>query len=98
MKTSAESCPEILTNLFSDTNLTFNFPDKLKVVNVIQFLRKMIYENLKPYRAVSVLPVVFKVFEGLLHKKVSLHVENIYHHIYLVIEKGIVLNKCFCFD
>ena len=76
MKASSESC--CLANLFDDTILTSNFPDKLKVADVSPIFKKDDPRKSKNYRALGVLLVVCKIFEGLLHKKMSLHVGSIY--------------------
>ena len=59
------------------------------------FLKNMLHDQ-ENDRAVSVLPVVSTVFERLLLKQMSLHVEEYLHHIYVVIEKGLAPNKSFC--
>ena len=97
MKASIESCSEVLTKLFNNTILTSNFPDKLKVADVSPIFKKDDPQKSKNYRPVSVLPVVSKVFERVLHRQMSLHVKNICHHICVVIGKGLVPNKRFCF-
>ena len=65
LKSSIESCCEVLTKLFNNTILTANFPDKLKVADVSPIFKKDDPHKLKSYRPVSVLPVVSKVFERL---------------------------------
>ena len=76
MKASIESCYEVLTKLFNNTILTSSFPDKLKVVDVSPIFKKHDPQRLKNYRPASVLPVVSRVFERLLHKQMSFHVEE----------------------
>ena len=76
LKASIESCSEVLTKLFNSTILTFNFPDKLKAADVSPIFKKDDPQKSKYYRPVSVLPVVYKVFERLLHKQMSLYVEE----------------------
>ena len=76
MKASIESCSEALTKLFNNTILTSDFPDKLKVTDITPIFKKDDPQKSKNYRPVSVLPVVSKVFERLLHKQMSLHVEE----------------------
>ena len=73
MKASLESCSEVLTKLFNNRILTSNFPDKLKVAGVSPILKKMTHKN---HRITDLsLFLVSKVFERLLHKQMSLHVE-----------------------
>ena len=76
LKASIESCSEVLTKLFNNTIVASNFPDKLKVVDVSPIFKKDDPKKSKNYRPASVLPVVSKVFERLLHKQMSLHVEK----------------------
>ena len=74
MKDSIESCSEVLTKLFNNTILTSNFPDKLKVADVSPILKKITHKN---QRITDLsLFLVSKVFERLLHKQMSLHVEE----------------------
>ena len=76
MKASIESCFEVLKKLFNNTTLISNFPDKLKAADVSPIFKKDDPQKSKNYRPVSVLPVVSKVFERLLYKQMSLHVEE----------------------
>ena len=76
MKASIESCSEVLKKLFNNTILTSNYPDKLKVADVSPIFKKDYPQKSKNYRPVSVLPVVSEVFERLLYKQMSLHVEE----------------------
>ena len=74
LKASIESCSEVLTKLFNNTILTSNFPDKLKVADVSPILKKITHKN---QRITDLsLFLVSKVFERLLHKQMSLHVEE----------------------
>ena len=54
MKTSIESCSEVLTKLFNNTIVASNFPDKLKVVDVSPIFKKDDPKKSKNYRPVSV--------------------------------------------
>ena len=76
MKATIESCSEVLTKLFNNTILTSDFPDKLKVVDVSPIFKKDDPQKSKNYRPASVLSVVYKVFERLLHKQMSLLVKE----------------------
>ena len=76
MKASIESCSEVLTKLLNDTILTSDFPDKLKLADVGSIFKKDDLKKSKNYRPVRVLPVISKVFERLLHKQMSFHVEE----------------------
>ena len=76
LKASIESCSEVLTKLFNNTILTSTFPDKLKVADVSPIFKKDDPQKSKNYRPASVLAVVSKIFERLLYKQMSLHVEE----------------------
>ena len=76
MKASFQSCSEVLTKLFDNTILTSYFRDELKVADASPIFKKYDPQKSNNYRPVSVLPIVSKVFERLLHKQMSLHVEE----------------------
>ena len=76
LKASIESCSEVLTKLFDNTILNSDFPDKLEVADVRPLFKKDDPQKSKNYGPASVLPVVSKVFERLLHKQMSLDVEE----------------------
>ena len=75
-RSSIESCSEALTELFNNTILTSDFPGKLNVAGVTPIFKKDDPQKSKNYRPVSVLPVVSTVFERILYKQMSLHVEE----------------------
>ena len=76
LKASIENYSEALTKLFNNTILTSDFPDKLKVAGVSPIFKKDDPQKSKNYRPFGVLHVVSKVFERLLHKQMSFHVEK----------------------
>ena len=76
MKASIESCSEVLTKLPNDAILTSDFPAKLKLADVSSIFKKDDPQKSKNYRPVRVLPLVCKVFERLLRKQMSFHVEE----------------------
>ena len=96
MKATIESCSEVLTKLFNNRILTSDFPDKLRVIDVNPIFKKEDPQKSKNYRPASVLSVVYKVFERLLHKQMSLLVEEYLSAYLCVIEKDLVPNKRFC--
>ena len=70
--------------------MTENFPNELKLADVTPvFLKKNPLKS-KNYRPVSVLPVVSKIFERIMHKQMSLYVDNFCYRIYVVTEKDLV--------
>ena len=76
MKASKESCSETLAQLFNNTLLTSSFRTVLNVAEISPVFKKDDPFKTKNYRLVSVLPVVSKIFERLLHKPMSLHVDR----------------------
>ena len=53
--------------------MTSSFPTELKVADVSPVFREDGQFKTKPFRLVSVLPVVSNFFERLLHKQMSLY-------------------------
>ena len=76
LKSSAHSCSESLTKLFNDTMNNSEFPGELKLAELTETLKKDDSTKSKNYRPVSVLPTVSKVFEILMHRQMSIFVEN----------------------
>ena len=76
MKASKESCSETLAQLFNNTLSTSSFRTVLNVADLSPVFKKDDPLKAKNYRAVSVLPVVTKILERLLHKPMSLHVDR----------------------
>ena len=62
-----------MLKLYSNTNLTFDFSDKVRVADASPIFKKNDQKNDRP---VSAFPVVSKVFERLLHKQMRLQVEE----------------------
>ena len=76
LRASRESCSETLAELFNNTLLTSSFPAELKFADVSHVSKKYDPVKTKNCRPVSVLPVVSKIFERLLHKQMSLNVDR----------------------
>ena len=95
LKISRNSCSETLKALFNKTVLTGNFPNELKLADVTPVFKKENPLKSKNYRPVSVLPVVSKIFERIMHKQMSLYVDNFCHHICVVTEKDLVHSQHF---
>ena len=76
LRASEERCSETLAKLFNNTLLTSIFPTELKVADVSPIFKEDDQSKTKNCRPVSVLPVVSKIFERLLHKQKSLHVNH----------------------
>ena len=71
LKESRECCSDILQKLFNKTSSNKEFPDELKVMDVIPIYEKDDPNESKNCRPVSVLPVVSKVFEKIIHDQIS---------------------------
>ena len=95
LKISRNSCSETLKALFSKTVLTGTFPNELKLADVTPVFKKENPLKSKNYRPVSVLPVVSKIFERIMHKQMSLYIDIFYHSIYVATEKDSVHIKHF---
>ena len=76
LEASKESCSGLLAKLFNNKLLTSSFPTELKVPDVSPIFKEDDPLKTKNYRPVSLLPVVSKIFEKLLHKQMSLHVDR----------------------
>ena len=76
LKSSAYSCSETLTKLFNDTLNNSKFPDQLKLVEVTAAFKIDDPTKSKNYRPASVLPTVSKAFKTLMHRQMSIFVEN----------------------
>ena len=76
LKISRNSRSETLKALFNKTVLTGNFPNELKLSGVTPVLKKENPLKSKNYKPVSVLPVVSKIFQKIMHKQMSLYIDN----------------------
>ena len=76
LKLSSEICKENLTHIFNKAIIECKFPDELKLADVTPIYKKDDPNNPKNYRPVSVLPVTSKIFERILHKQLSLYVDQ----------------------
>ena len=76
MKLSTVTCKQTLTDIFNKNICENNFPDELKLADVTPIYKKDDPTNSKNYRPVSVLPVTSKIFERILQKQLTVHVEN----------------------
>ena len=92
LKSSTQSCSDTLTKLFNNTMNDSEFPDKLKLAdvtaNVGLSLKKIIQQNQKTAKPVSVLPTVSKVIERIMHSQMSIFVEKFLSHYMCGYRKG----------
>ena len=71
LKNSINVCSETLKNFFNYTVIHCEFPNELKKADVTSTFKKDDPIKAKNYRTVSVLPVVSKAFERIMHKQIS---------------------------
>ena len=76
LKESRECCSDILQKLFNNTLSNKEFPDELKLADVTPIYKKDDPNKSKNYRPVSVLPVVSKVFEKIMHDQISQYINS----------------------
>ena len=88
LKISRNSCSEASKALFNMTVLTGNFPNELKLVDVTPVFKKEDPLKSKNYRPLSVLPVISKIFERIMHKQMRLHVDNFLSPYFCGYRKG----------
>ena len=68
---------------------TGSFPNELTLADVTPVFKKENPLKLKNYRPVSVLPVVSKILERIMHKPMSLHVDNFLSPLSIWLQKRI---------
>ena len=76
LKESIECCSDILQKLFNNTLSNKEFPDELKLAHVTPTWKKEDPNKSKNDRAVSVFPVVSKVFEKVMHDQISQYINS----------------------
>ena len=76
LKNNINICSETLEKKINDKVINCEFPKKLKKANVTPIFKKDDPTEAKNYRPMSVLLVVSKVFERILHKQVSEYINN----------------------
>ena len=91
LKNSINVCSETLKNFFNDTIIHCEFPNELKKADVKPIFKKDDPTKAKNYRPVSVLQVVSKVFERIMHKQISEY--SSYRDTCVAIDKVLVHNK-----
>ena len=73
---------------------TVRFPDELKEAYVTPIHKKSSKTKKENYRPISILPVLSKVFERLLHKQISNHFDNIFSDNQCGFRKGFNTQDC----
>jgi len=77
LKLASEESSPYLTNIWNDeVVVNSTFPNELKLADVSPIFKKNDSTLSKNYRPVSVLPTVSKVFERLMQKQISSHIDR----------------------
>ena len=76
LKENFDICSPTLYNLVNKTFRENIFPNELKLADINPVFKKDDATNVKNYRPISVLPAVSKIFERLMLKQISLHLED----------------------
>ena len=72
LKGTSDICSELLKNIWNEEIINNKiFPSNLKLANITPILKKGDATLSKNYRPVSILPVVSKVFERIMHKQLT---------------------------
>ena len=77
LKNSINVCSETRKKIFKDRVIYFEFPNELKKADVTPIFKKDDPTKTKNYRPVSVLPVVSKVFERIMHNQISEYINQL---------------------
>ena len=93
LKMSAQICAPILANCFNQSVVNLKeFPDALKLADIIPVHKKDSATDKANYRPISLLPTVSKLFE---RNKLPLLLNNCYLNVCAIIEKDIALNMLY---
>ena len=76
LKSTKNICSETLKTIFNNCLIKAEFSNELKPADFTPILKKEDSFRAKNYRPVSVLPSVSKIFERILHRQVSSHVDQ----------------------
>ena len=76
LKLTAPSVARSLTQLFNYSLQTGEIPSEWKSANITPVLKKGRKEDVNNYRPISVLPIVAKVFERIVHKQLYEYLER----------------------
>ena len=76
LKASARESAESLTNCLNECLRNCNFPDELKLAEVIPVYKKLDSTDKGNYRPISLLPVVSKVFEKLIYTQLNQFIKD----------------------
>ena len=65
-----------ITLIINQTLTTGIFPDKLKIAKVVPIFKKDSKKEFQNYRPISVLPVISKIFESVMHDQLNVYFIN----------------------
>ena len=83
---------DFLAESLEGTIKTYNFPNCLKLADIIRFDKKGKKDNKENYRPVSILPTLSKILERILFEQMSVYLINFYQTNNADFEKNIVRN------
>ena len=76
LKSPKTICSETLKTIFNNCIIKAEFPNELKLADVTPISEKKDLSRAKNYRVISVLTIVSKIFERILHRQVSSYVDQ----------------------
>ena len=81
-----------ITLIINQTLTTEIFPDKLKIAKVVPIFKKDSKKEFQNYRPISVLPVISKIFESVIHDQLN---EYVYKQQIILCTTIWLYEKCF---
>ena len=76
LKSNEDICCPILLKFINDCFKNNQFPNELKIADVTPILKKDNATDMTNYRPVSILPVISKIFERIMHSQISEFIES----------------------
>ena len=67
LKSISNEISDCITLIINQSILTGSFPDNLKLAKVVPIFKKDDKSQIKNYRPISVLPVISKIFQNVIH-------------------------------
>lgn len=77
-----------LSRLINTTIVQSKFPPRLKAAQVLPLFKKKDPLNKENFRPVSILPIISKTFERIMHDQLSVHFDNIFDPYLAAFRKG----------
>ena len=85
----------IITKINNNAKSNSDFPDPLKMADIIPIHKKDETTLKDNYRPVNILPSISKIFEKLMYEQISLYFENILSAFLCGFRKGFSTQHCF---